>query len=519
MDKLSPEIISIIIEYLRIEPPPAFLPRIDWRIWPRPRPAPPPPKLIYATVSRQWQYAFEAQSLAHIDLKSTDLSTFAAIFSEPRRRAALRKLDVCVCMPSRGDTPGLHAANEEAARTALTSLLSLLAEWEFDGMGSFHLSIKFRLDDDLLYDSDGPTYQDFDIGHSSAARRYMSLGEIELPSVNLVSSLVLDACPGMVLHPTSICQLAAAFPRLDSLDVEWLDPAVKRQEMRREHRLALAKGLRGLRELLPQLKKLSIERSGAHDPSNHSFAATSLSVVDQETGIDPLCEAIRELSQGTLVELELISVLLSPDLFRDGRIAGPVKADTTVWPHLQHLKITSGLLAPSGEWYYTGSPDDEEPGWGSPIDERSASSDDSGSDASVDSADHEDRDVVVNGQRPYHPWRTRPDVAFDSLMLDLADAASHGRMPSLKSAQLDFGLDQSQAVGVIARRMQPGQRLDNVLGPVAVEEDNVDASRLKLWVGWHSRWDVPAEFIRKWEEEGVKVEIGVWPLKKRKFVE
>lgn len=528
MDKLSPEIISLIVKFLNIKPPPTYPAADDpaWRTWPRPRPAPPPRGSIYATVSRKWQYAAEAQSLARIKLKSTDLSAFATIFSEPRRKAALRRLDFCVCLPSNGDSRALHAANEEVARTAITSLLSLLGEWESDGntgdtsadaMGSLQLSIQFRLDEDLLYDSDGPTHQGFDLANSSAARRYISLGEDEarLPSVQLVSSLILDANPGMVLHPTALCQLAAAFPRLSNLDLEYLDPAIKRRDMRREHRLALANGLRGLRERLPQLKRLRIKRMGLRDPVNHSFAATTLAIHDQETGVDPLCEAIRDLSQGTLAELELVSIILSPDLFRDGRNAGPGQPDTTVWPHLQRLKITAGLLAPSGEWYYTGDPDDVEQGWGSPVDGRSES-DDGGSNASGDSADHEEQDLVVNGQRPHHAWRTRPDARFESLMLDLADAASKRRMPSLQWACLNFGLDQSDAVGIKARRMQAGQALVDSPGRVALEEDDVAVSRLKFWVGMHTRWDVPAEFIRKWEEEGVQVEIGVWPVRKRK---
>lgn len=94
MDKLSSEIVSLIITFLDIKP--IHPQRDDWRLWPipnnRPRLASQPRKPIYATVSRQWQYAVEAQSLAHIALKDTDLPAFETIFSEPRRRAALRKL-------------------------------------------------------------------------------------------------------------------------------------------------------------------------------------------------------------------------------------------------------------------------------------------------------------------------------------------------------------------------------------------------------------------------------------------
>lgn len=101
-------------------------------------------------------------------------------------------------------------------------------------------------------------------------------------------------------------------------------------------------------------------------------------------------------------------------------------------------------------------------------------------------------------------------------MLELADAASKQRMPGLQSVCFDFGLDQQQAVRVIARRLQAGQVMDDLLGSVALEEDNVAVSRMKVWIGWHTRWDISAEFIRKWEEEEVQVEVGVWPVRKRK---
>lgn len=32
----------------------------------------------------------------------------------------------------------------------------------------------------------------------------------------------------------------------------------------------------------------------------------------------------------------------------------------------------------------------------------------------------------------------------------------------------------------------------------------------------HTVWDVPIKFIRKCEEEEIWVEIGVWPIRKRK---
>ena len=173
---------------------------------------------------------------------------------------------VCVSLPSYGSSRALHAANEDAARTALASLLSLLADWESnpcvtvdsedpsyaDTLPELQLSVQFYLDEDLEYNGDGPTDQGFETS-SSVARQYISLRaehehEASLPSVQRVDGLILlEAHPSMALYPPALCQLAAAFPRLNSLDLQYLDPAVKRRERRREYRLALANGVGSLR--------------------------------------------------------------------------------------------------------------------------------------------------------------------------------------------------------------------------------------------------------------------------------
>ena len=155
----------------------------------------------------------------------------------------------------------------------------------------------------------------------------------------------------------------------------------------------------------------------------------------------------------------------------------------SIWPCLQRLKITAGILAPSGKWYYTGDPDDD---------------DDEGN-----SADHEWQNFVANGQQTQRLFPAKPNATLDALLLDFADAASSRRMPSLCWACLDVGLDQWGLAGIMARRMQAGQALVDPPGRVAREEDDIGVSQLGFWVGKHCKgWHVPAEFVSKWEDDG-----------------
>lgn len=247
------------------------------------------------------------------------------------------------------------------------------------------------------------------------------------------------------------------------------------------------------------------------------MAPATLAINDDEIGVDPLCAVIRSLSQDLLHELELVKILLTPDLFRIGKTHEQICENAPVWPYLQHLKVTEGLLAPNGEWHYTDDPDDVEPARGTPIDVRSEQSDDDDSNASEDSADREEQDLVMNGQRPWHGWRTRSNASFEVFLLDFANAASRRYMPNLESACLDFGLEQADTVWIKARWMEAGQAIIHAPGSVALEEDDMAVSRLTFWVGMHcTGWDVPAQFVRKWEDDGVRVTVGTWPVRKRK---
>lgn len=246
----------------------------------------------------------------------------------------------------------------------------------------------------------------FDATNSSAARRYYTLPPhlTVVPQVERVTSLYLGGTPGRAMHPATLCQLAASFPNLEGLVLHYQDPAVKRHEMRKEHQVAIGKGLKALSNKLPRLEKLCIWRDfWKTSPEDHSFACGDL----QEEGV-----AIRHLAQtcGQLRELDLENIMISPDLFR-------AADQPPTFPHLERLRIDCGIVAPSGKWYYTGDPAAVE----------AAEEDSVFDDDDSDDENNAVRDRFVNGERPRHEWRTRPDPdTFDALVRDMTTAMLKG---------------------------------------------------------------------------------------------
>lgn len=502
MDKLSPEILSIIASYFLIKPEKSFIPRHmrmrSRTVWRSPRPDCGP-----YTLSRNWQYAVEAQTFSSIHLQSTELPEFTAIFSDSHRRWFLRELYFIVCLPTHGDSQRDHATNQAVFTNALKELFSLLALWDQQAAGDNApptLKLRVTCDYDVGPDADGPVELYFNVLKSSAARRYFEVDVSEFPSVPRVSAFHIDVSPGRAPHPTTTCRLAGLFPRLRELEIEYLDPAIKRRDMRKEHRLAFAAGLRSLGSL-SELTKLHVGRQGALNPYNHSFQCQDL---EDEEHVDPLCESIRQLAEeGRLVELDVLGVLISPDLFRNRRPGA--SSEHKPMSALRQIHVQDGLLAPSGKWYYTGNPaavaPDSPPSvydsYSEPDDDDDSDTDDSNSDSSDE--DHHERDAAVNGEQPRHLWRTRPDTEMlDPLVIDMAKALH--RMPALKRARLEISGDLPGPMGVLVQCVKGGEGFFEA--PDGSEDKNIDkeTGRCKAWVGATAEWEVPREAKDAMEE-------------------
>ncbi|XDG10595.1 hypothetical protein ABKA04_010210 [Annulohypoxylon sp. FPYF3050] len=443
----------------------------------------------YAVISRRWQDFVEPWTFSSIELKDIELDTFVAIFADSRRRALLRHFTYYITLPTYGKSRHDFAQNQAATNNSILKLLNVLKDWDDAGA---RLELRVVM---VRYDHTAGGIQFAGI-KSGTPSRYLILDEVELPAVHCVASLKIGACPGRALHPTATCQLAGAFPLLEKLYFEVLDPVNRQRRMRKDHRLALAASLTALN--LPKLTHLSIHRTTTTDVYNHSFECGGL----EEDGIDALNDALRKLSQTPpLTDLVLTGALISPDLFRSRRTADP---DSSEWPTLRNFTVEAGIVAPSGQWYYTGDPDAVEPGVESSYRD--------GSEASESDDDDRDHDLRENGVRPTHLWRTQPDPdLFDALVKDMADAVL--RMPQLRLGSLEINPGHGPSAIILkcaeatcALEDRPDWQLDS--------EEEKTTRRWHAWIGEGTEWEMPKDVKVLWAEwlgDSGKSAIGRWP--------
>ncbi|KAI0881466.1 uncharacterized protein GGS22DRAFT_196418 [Annulohypoxylon maeteangense] len=489
MDHLSPEITALIATHL------CTVPRTPFPVLGAPRISRAP----YAVLSRRWQSVVEPWTLSSIKLKDTELDTFAAIFAATRRRALLRHLNYNVSLPTYGDSRYGFAQNQAALENSILKLLDILKDWD-NVSARLELQIVVEWDIDT---SQGPIDFGFNVLNSSSSRRYLMLDAVELPTVQCVASLHILASPGRALHPTTMCQLAGTLPQLGKLELEVLDPANKRRQMRKEHRLALAAGLTTLK--LPKLTHLSIHRKTTIDVYNHSFECSDL----EEDGFDALNDALRKLSQtAPLTDLVLTGALVSPDLFRS---RCTTDLDSSIWPTLRNFSVKADIIAPSGLWYYTGVPDAMELATGSDYGDEDEDEDEDSE--SSDSDDNVDRDAVANGVRPSHVWRTRPDPdLFNTLVQDMAGAVL--RMPQLRTGTLDIGPRYGELVDIILKCAEATCAFDDRPDGRWDEDEEKSTRRWHTWVGSATEWEMP-EDVRalwaRWLGDSGRYAVGRWP--------
>ncbi|KAI1387574.1 uncharacterized protein F4822DRAFT_287214 [Hypoxylon trugodes] len=477
MDKLSYEVLNLIAAYLYVRP---------WNYFSTPDPER-KSRMLYPTISREWQHTAERWTFERIRFTSNELTTFASLFAEPRRRALLRRLGYTVLLPTFGDSRHDFARNQAAFTDAIQGLLNILKDWESEDVGSLELQISTDWDVDQ---STGPITFDFTVQNSSSIRRFLTLDGKELPKVRCVTAFIIEnSSPGRALHPTAICQLSNVFPQLERLELDVEDPMNKRREMRKEHRRALAAGLLALD--LPRLTYLRISRQTNTTVRNHSFDCGNL----EDDGIDPLNDALRKLSQSSpLVHLELIGgILVSSDLFLDRRAHGH---DSSVWPTLRSFRIQAEIIAPNGKWYYTGDPKAVE---AEPISYYSSSDDEDAMDSSTEPEDDESRDAVANGREPTHEWRVQPDPnTFNPLAESMADAVL--RMPRLASGTLEIEAYTGQYVDLILICAEAGEDFIRAPGSQFGSPEDKRVRRWHVWVGPDTKWEAPVEVKTKWRE-------------------
>ncbi|RAQ49289.1 hypothetical protein AFGD_002447 [Aspergillus flavus] len=494
MDYLSQEILQIIITHLLVVPP--IRHPTAWE------PQPVPKVAQYATISRNWQYAVERFTMADIKKYSSDLDMLRHVFSTPRRRKLLRKLEYEIDLPTYSKNRILclerrreSKANDEAFNRGVIDLFDEMSSWETQGM-------------DLTLTASSPMdrhRRSSELGCGLSDKRwsfednYLTLdNEVSLPQLTFVGGLTI-ANARRSLHPSAIGKIISSLPSLERLTMELNAPKAKRVEMQNEHRISLANALES--PSLSNLRTLNIYIE-QDIPYNHNFKNQPTD--PQYPDGDVLNIAIRKLAENThLRTLNLTGWwLVSPALFNTDK----------TFPYLQKVQIQGALITYDGRWYYSGNPTDVEASY-DPIrygaDDEDSSDSDSNSSFNSEFQDSlpEHREALLNGERPYHMWRTQPDLQmFDPLMKVMATAIL--RMPRLRTFSFSIGWSYMDENAILFEYLKPGEKPESF----EYRPHELDMTRCYVTPMPEVRWEVPGDVATLWKEAvGDKGVVAVEP--------
>ncbi|KAB8265587.1 hypothetical protein BDV32DRAFT_33953 [Aspergillus pseudonomiae] len=476
MDYLSQEILQLIIAHL-LEVPPIKHP-----------PQPAPKVGQYATISRKWQYAVERFTMADIKKYSSDLDMFRQVFSTPRRRKLLRKLEYEIDLPTYStnriqclERRRESKANNETFKRGVMDLFDEMSSWKTQGV-------------DLALTASSPMdchRRSPELDRGLADKRwcfednYLTLdSEASLPQLPFVEGLKIPNARRS-LHPSAIGKIISSLPNLERLAMELNAPKAKRVEMQSEHRASLASALKS--PPLSNLRALDIyiEQDILY---NHNFKNQPTD--PQFPDGDVLNIAIRKLAEDThLTTLNLTGWwLVSPALFNTDK----------TFPYLKKVQIQGALITYDGRWYYNGNPADVEAGY-----ESTRSDDEDGTDSDTNSSFNsefqdylpERREALLNGRSPCHMWRTQPDPQmFDPLMQTMATAIL--RMPRLRTFSFSIGWSYMDEHAILFEYLTPGERPDSF----NYRPHELDMTRCYVTLMREARWEVPGDVATLWKE-------------------
>lgn len=368
MERLPQELIDNVVQFLERSP--------HWRdehspihlhVFTRDSKLPP-----YATISKKWKAAVESITFEKLRIASNDLVGFQDTLTGNRRRY-LSRLNFEVVLPEyaksafgRRESNEEQRANDDSFTRSITALFSILKEWEIDGLRNT-LELKISgvscpSDIDLRilmaeeecerqkaegYHIDGLVEHEIREQQSVICKRrfsqsFVGLSEgYKLPNLLNVHCLRIDGNSGRALAPAAGPAIAASLSNLT--DTEWLfcdDGRITKLD-----RVAFAHSLRRTR--LQQGSRAEI--TFYHEPPEDQ-GRTPPPVIPAGMLYDSLSANLRGFSQ-TMTSF-IVSGHLGPALFWPH---GSEESTLPSWPCLRRLKVSFHMIAPSGEWYFTGT--------------------------------------------------------------------------------------------------------------------------------------------------------------------
>ncbi|KAH8657314.1 hypothetical protein BGZ61DRAFT_371270 [Ilyonectria robusta] len=518
MDRLPSELISRIVLHLLGDDEE----NLEGR---RPNPWSKSPSIAqYASISRSWQDAVEMHTFSMVKARSNDLSLFDRAFRRAHRRQAVSIIEYDIVLPpySRArswklERPREHAENMAIFSQAVHAIFSSLHAWQVDqeaihgATGSVGRPIRLTITVDVRLEVSGLASNG--LGLYRMDGHFLDFTEpcSALPEVRRVSELVTG---GIVrpLHPNAAFRMVAALSNVKNIFVHMLEPQLRREEMRREHRCALAQNISLMNSTkFSSLRTIYLTLDSA-EPWNHSFTPSDCRDPTQPSK-DTLSAALRLISQSLpITELTLYGpFIISSELFWPSDSLAPDAAPH--WPTLQYLTVNANIVAPDGTYYYTGT---EESVSESEDDDPWASSPNSGNSprtrtnpsTDVDAAGYNSDDSQVrdpinrdditrsNGGLPPNNWRRELDPErFDPLVLAMSRASCC--MPALLELEFYMGMSDAQGPSGIMFYGAAEQEVPEVPGGLRKFE-HIKRRRWRAYIGPKAKWEPPEEVLDLW---------------------
>lgn len=316
-----------------------------------------------ASVSRNWQLAVERVVHREVRFKNDELDAFTSVFSQPRRRALLKKLRFEVVLPTYSDAEcGVYEsdpyrlANNKAASEAVAGLFHVLSGWGSDPDVAVLLFLHVYSPMDPSYRGADKMMRDMaDVARGSRAdlfekryeHSYIQLMDLDkLPLVPCLEWVGLHAGTRR-FHPGSYLALITRAPACEWLVWNYYEPIVY-PALRRKMRDELVQNLKAIR-LSPSVRRLTVDFY-SHG-CVHSERLPNLVFPHQQ---DPLCAAIHQLVGNKLEGLTYLGQV-DPSFFWPYPEDGPREP---FWSSLNQLTVEFDMRSPSGRWYFRAAPGD-----------------------------------------------------------------------------------------------------------------------------------------------------------------
>ncbi|KAL9593251.1 MAG: hypothetical protein Q9219_007630 [cf. Caloplaca sp. 3 TL-2023] len=466
----------------------------------------------YATISRGWQSAIEAQTFQHIRLTNLEIDKVSP-FLIGHRRYCINEIEYAIILPEYDDEHCAKYETEEDTEqnditftNAISLLFNLLRSWKGPqsrpewGFKNFKISLsecyspkdgRHRGSDQYEEDKEmcGLGKRN-DLWEHRYEHMTIELQEHpEIPALSFVSDFEISHKLTRRIEPSAAVALARKLPNIKC--IRWYLSENERRAPSTRRRLR---------------NKFPFE-----DPSNHYFTPKSV-IYPGDSSIDHLSSALHTLSLSTnLRSLNLSKVVISPDLF------WPTTAKTsstpTQWPNLHTFTVTFQMTSPSGQWYFTRDqskpPDDDEfDGESDEPDEPWSDDSDSNPDSPAPSDPlrpdtyHPIREARLAGDYPIRHFRTFPaDALINPLLLAMARAAVC--MPKLQVMELSSTLRDPDRASFEVFYYAAG-----CVDPMYVNGDK-ERDRLVWYV---NAWRPDEEVLKAWREgkRGISVTFVEW---------